>query len=86
MPGQAPHVDSDTTAPAAMRSATSPSRAIVSRICSLAGKSTNDTSAWTRRPRRTSATTDMSSHEPLVQDPTRTCSIGVPSTSPTGTT
>src|SRR5216117_1498113 len=86
MPAHEPHVDSDTVAPAASRSVSSPSRAMVSRILWLPGNRTNDTDGCTRRPLMTSVTDAMSYHEPLVQEPTITCSTWVPATSSTGTT
>ena len=72
MPAQEPHVDSETRAPAASRSASRPSRAIVSRIRWLPGKSTKEIDEWTRRPRSTPVTDDMSCQEPFVHEPTIT--------------
>jgi hypothetical protein len=86
MPAHAPHVGSDTVAPAASRSVSSPSRAMVWRMRWLPGKSTKETDGWTRRPRTTSVTEAMSCHDPLVQEPTATCSTGVPATASMGTT
>ncbi len=86
IPAHEPHVDSDTVAPAASRSVSSPSRAIVSRIRWLPGKRTKDTEGCTRWPRSTSVTDDISCHEPFVHEPTITCSTWVPATSSMGTT
>src|SRR3970040_1808532 len=49
-PGHAPQVDSEITAPAARRSAASPSRAITSKTRWLPGKSTKATDQVTFRP------------------------------------
>ena len=43
MPAHAPQLDSETVAPAAIRSVSKPSRAMVSKILWLPGNSTNDT-------------------------------------------
>ena len=59
---------------------------MVSRILWLPGNRTNEIEGWTRRPRITSVTDAMSCHEPLVHEPTITCSTAVPATSSTGTT
>src|SRR5262247_1485549 len=72
MPAHEPHVGSDTLAPAARRSASNPSRAMISRIRALPGNTTSDSSEATRLPRIACATAHMSSHELLVQDPTTT--------------
>ena len=86
MPAQAPQVGSEIVAPAASRVASSPSRAITSRMRWLPGKTTKETDGATVRPSSTRVTACMSSHEELVQEPTMTCSISSPSTSDTGTT
>src|SRR5262249_22600554 len=86
MPAQEPHVGSETFAPAASRSVRSPSRAMTSRMRWLPGKTTKETVDATWRPCSAWGTAHMSSHELLVQEPTTTCSIGVPATSRTGTT
>src|SRR5262245_11679005 len=86
MPAHEPHVGSETLAPAASRSASTPSRAMTSRMRWLPGNTTNDTDGATCLPRSAWLTAHMSSHELFVHDPTTTCSIGVPATSATGTT
>ena len=86
MPAQEPQVGSETLAPAARRSASRPSRAITSRMRWLPGKTTRDTVGATCLPRSAWLTAHMSSHELFVQEPTTTCSMGVPATSATGTT
>src|SRR3990172_1186555 len=69
-----PLATSTLAAPAARRSATSPSRAITSRIRWLPGKSTKETDGWTFRPLTTWVTAYMSSQHPLVHEPTMTSS------------
>ena len=87
MPAQEPHVDSETWRPPRGGRPASPSRAIVSRIRWLPGKSDERDRRRARAGRAARRRpTHMSSHEPFVHEPTMTCSIGVPSTSPTGTT
>jgi hypothetical protein len=86
MPAHDPHVGSDTVAPLASRSASNPSRAIVSRIRWLPGNTTNAIDGCTRRSRTMPTTEAMSCQEPFVHEPTITCSTGVPATSSTGTT
>jgi hypothetical protein len=86
MPAHEPQVGSDTVAPVASRSASSPSRAIVSRMRWLPGNTTNEIEGCTCRSRTTPTTEAMSCQEPFVQEPTITWSMGVPATSSTGTT
>ena len=86
MPAQEPQLGSETSAPAASKSASNPSRAIVSRMRWLPGKSTNETEECTRWPSSTPCTEAMSCQEPFVHEPTITCSTAVPATSSTGTT
>src|SRR5947209_12039290 len=76
MPAHAPHVGSEIKAPEARRSASNPSRAMVSRMRWLPGNRTNETSGCTCRPWSTWDTAHMSSHEPFVQEPTITCTNG----------
>ena len=81
MPAHGPQADSRMRAPAAMRSAKAPLRAIICRTCRDPGLTTRFTRWCTVRPLSMSAMVIRSLYEELVQLPTATWLTGMPSTS-----
>ena len=86
MPTHGPHTGSSIRAPAADRSAYTPERMIVSRICRDPGVTVRATPGATEPPRSRAATVARSSYELFTEEPTQICTTSVPATSATGTT
>jgi hypothetical protein len=86
MPTHGPHTGSSIRAPASARSRYTPDRMIVSRICRDPGVTVSATPGATAVSRSAAATVARSWYELFTDDPTQTCTSGVPATSPTGTT
>jgi len=85
MPAHEPHVDSDTVAPAASRSVSSLRAHRLEDLVAARKQDERDRRVHAAAPDDV-VTEAMSYHEPLVQEPTITCSTCVPATSSMGTT
>jgi hypothetical protein len=85
-PMQAPQVASEKFTPAAISSATHPSRASISEACLEPGATIMSVVRLVDRPSSIFAAGRISSYAPFVQEPMITWSTSVPATSSTGTT